>query len=332
MVRRRRTRDAQTLLAFAAVYVVWGSTYLAIRFAVDSLPPFLMAGARFLVAGALLYAWARVRGAARPTAAHWRAAAVVGALLFVGGNGGVTWAEQWVPSGVAALLIATEPLWIVVLGWLRGGRRPSARLAAGLLVGFGGVWLLLGGLGDTQALNGTATLLGAGVVVGAGFTWALGSLYAVTAPAPDSPFLSSALQMLLGGSLLVLTGTVSGEWQRLDVSRVTPASIGAFLYLIIFGSIIAFTAYTWLLRAVSPAHAATYAYVNPVVAVLLGWAVAGEPLGARTLLATAVIVASVTLIVSRHGEQTSTPATSQAPVEQRTVAAAAERPAVGRNL
>lgn len=293
------------IAAFAAVYVIWGSTYLAIKFAIETLPPFLMSGVRFLIAGAALTIWARWRGgAARPAREHWRSAIVVGALLFLGGNGGVVWAEQFIPSGLAALLVATEPLWIVLLSWLRpGGKRPAGLTALGLAAGFGGVWLLIGpGIAAGGGAAGGAATLGVIAVIAAAFSWALGSIYSLRAPFPESPFLTSGMQMLAGGALLSLLGLFSGEWARVDVGRASALSIGAFLYLIVFGSIIAFTAYSWLLRVATPARAATYAYVNPVVAVLLGWALAGESLTPRMLLGAGIIVASVALLTSegRH--------------------------------
>jgi drug/metabolite transporter (DMT)-like permease len=295
------------IMAFAAVYLIWGSTYLAIKYAIETLPPFLMSGGRFLIAGAALTVWSLFRrGAERPEWTHWRSAVVIGALLFLGGNGGVVWAEQFIASGLAALLVATEPLWIVLFGWLRpGGVRPTGKTALGLVVGFAGVWLLIGS--GISANNGTdnGTMLGIGVVIAAAFSWASGSLYSLRAPLPESPLLTSGMQMLAGGALLTLAGTFSGEWAFIDASRISAVSVGAFLYLVVFGSIIAFTAYSWLLRVTTPARAATYAYVNPVVAVVLGWALAGELLTARTLLGAGVIVASVVLLSSygKHGDR-----------------------------
>ena len=297
------------VLAFATVYVIWGSTYIGIKYAIETLPPFLMSGARFLLAGALLGGWALASGAERPTWKHWRSAAIVGALLFLVGNGGVVYAELYIASGMAALLVATEPLWIVLLGWLRpGGARPSIKTMIGLAIGFAGVWLLIGsGLsadGDV-ASHGTAgggAMFGAFVVIVAAFSWAVGSLYSLRADFPTSQSLTSGMQMLVGGALLTLAGTFSGEWARSDLSRASVVSVGAFLYLVVFGSIIAFTAYSWLLRVASPARVSTYAYVNPAVAVLLGWALAGEVVTTRTIIAAAVIVLSVMLIVSQGEE------------------------------
>lgn len=292
--------------AFAAVYLIWGSTYLGIKYAIESLPPFLMAGTRFLVAGAALYAWAWVRGersgaAEHPRRALWRTAFIVGGLLLLCGNGGVTWAERSIPSGLAALLVATEPLWIVLLNWARpGGVRPGFRVLLGLLVGFAGVWLLIG----KGISGGEVDLFGAALVIGAAFAWAAGSIYSLRAPVHSSPLLASGMQMLAGGALLMFTSLLAGEWTSFDLSKVSAVSAGALLYLIVFGSIIAFTAYSWLLRVTTPARAATYAYVNPVVAVLLGWAMASEALSWRMLTGAGVIVAAVALITSygKHHE------------------------------
>ncbi len=295
-----RASRALIIAAFGAVYLIWGSTYLGIKFAIETLPPFLMGGGRFLMAGAVLTIWALLSGEERPARAHWISAALIGGLLFLGGNGGVVWAEQYIPSGLTALLVATEPLWVVLINWVRPrGTSPSGKTMIGLLIGFAGIWLLTGSTG--LAGSGGRSILGAVVVIAAAFSWALGSLYTQRARLPASPLLASGMQMVMGGALLTLAGTFSGEWARLASSSVSALSISAFVYLIIFGSIIAFTAYSWLLRTVSPTRAATYAYVNPVVAVILGWALAGEPLTTRVMLAAGVIVGSVVLI--NYGSQ-----------------------------
>lgn len=288
------------LAAFAAVYLIWGSTYLAIRYAIETLPPFLMAAARFLAAGGVLYAWVRLRGTPAPTRVHWRSALIVGALLLLVGNGAVVWAEHRVSSGVAALLVAVEPIWIVLLAWLRpGGTRPAARTWAGVALGLAGLVLLVG---PADLAGGRVDALGAGLVLVGTLGWAAGSLYGQRAPFPASPFLATAMQMLAGGALMLLAGLVTGEAGRLDPSAWSARSLGALLYLAVFGSLVAFTAYVWLLRVESPSRVATYAYVNPLVAVLLGWAVAGEPLTPRVLAAAAVIVGAVVLITTAGGE------------------------------
>jgi drug/metabolite transporter (DMT)-like permease len=285
---------ARLLAAFAAVYVIWGSTYLFIRFAVETLPPFVMAGARFAVAGAILYLWARMRGAPAPTRAEARGAAIAGLFLLLGGNGAVAWAEQRVPSGVTALLVATLPVWIVLLDWMRpGGVRPRAGVFAGLALGLVGLTLLVG----RGALDdGGADLVGAGVLLLGSILWATGSLYVRHNPRPSSALVTNAVQMLAGGAALLLAGTVAGELTRLDLGAASTRSLLSLLYLIIAGSLIGFTAYTYLLQVSTPAKVSTYAYVNPVVAVFLGWAFAGEEITARTLLAAAVILAGVAII------------------------------------
>jgi len=315
------------ILAFAAVYLIWGSTYLGIKYAIETLPPFLMAGARFIIAGGLLYGWARwhnlrnTDGEAEIEAlswSHWRTALIVGALLLLCGNGGVTWAETRIASSLAALLIATEPLWIVILNWLRpDGVRPSARVWFSLAIGFFGVWLLIGGQEAGSQTSGGIDVFGAGAVVAAALAWAGGSLYSLHAPTPRSPALASGMYMLAGGAMMLLVGVITGEWARLYLASVSMRSMLALLYLIIFGSLIAFTAYSWLLRVVTPARAATYAYVNPVVAVLLGWAIAGEQVTSRMLLASAVIVASVMLIIphSSHQQDKAADSFNEEPVE-----------------
>lgn len=282
---------AQILVAFLAIYVVWGSTYLAIRWAIETTPPFLMAGTRFLLAGTALYAWARLSGAPRPRAAEWRGTALIGALMLLGGNGAVTWAEQRVPSGLAALLVATVPLWMVLLG----GRRPRAQVVAGVILGLAGIALLVGPA--SFAGSGRVDLAGAGVLVCGALSWSIGSLLAPRAGLPKAAALATAMEMLAGGALLLALGVVTGEPAAFRPEAVSLRSGAALLYLVVAGSLVGFSAYSWLLRHASPAHVSTYAFVNPVVAVFLGWALAGEDLGARTLLATAVIVAGVAFII-----------------------------------
>lgn len=288
---------AKVVAAFAAVYLIWGSTYLAIAIAIQTAPPFLMAGLRFVIAGALLYGWMRLRGAPRPTRANWVAAGIVGGLLLLGGNGAVVWSEQRIPSGIAALLVATLPVWLVTLEWIRpNGQRPGAWVLAGLALGLLGVGVLVG----PANLAGGARIdvVGALALMGGSISWAAGSLYSRHAALPKSSALGMAMQMLLGGVLLLGAGTAAGEWSRLDLAAVSAASAGAIAYLIVFGSLIGFTAYMWLLRVAPPARVATYAYVNPVVAVFLGWLVLSEPISARTVLAAAIIVGAVALIVT----------------------------------
>jgi drug/metabolite transporter (DMT)-like permease len=297
-------RQGKIVAAFAAVYLIWGSTYLAIRFAIETIPPHLMAAARFLVAGAILYAWARLRGAPRPSFQNWRAAAVIGGLLLLGGNGAVVWAETRVPSGVTSLLVATVPIWMVIIESLRsGGRRPARAVIAGLVLGLGGLALLLA----PGRLAGRVDALGAGVLLLGSFSWALGSLLSRTAKLPKSGFLAAAMEMIAGGVWLLLFGLVTGQASRITLAALSAKSLVSLAYLIVFGSLVGFTAYIWLLGATTAARVSTYAYVNPVVAVLLGWAFAGEPMTLRTALAAGVIVAAVALII-RYGARPAKPA------------------------
>ncbi|HXO18516.1 MAG TPA: EamA family transporter [Thermoanaerobaculia bacterium] len=279
-------------LALGLVYVIWGSTYLAIRFAVETLPPLSMAGVRFLIAGSFLYGWARLRGDDAPRLSEWRAATIVGALLLLGGNGLVVWAEQRVDSGLTALLASTSPLWMVLLPWMsRGGRRPTGRVIAGVVLGFAGVGLLV----RPGGAHGGVDFAGAGLLVLASICWAGGSLYARRSELPRSPVLATGIEMLTGGVLLLLAGAAFGEPARFGAAHVSLRSALAFGYLVV-AAVIAFTAYIWVLRAVSPAVASTHSYVNPLVAVLLGWGLAGEPLTARTALAALIVASGVALI------------------------------------
>ena len=293
------------ILAFAAVYLVWGSTYLGIRYAIETLPPFLMAGTRFSLAGSILFTWALLNGESiRSSFSQWPKALAIGGLLLLGGNGGVTWAEKYIATGFAALLVASEPLWVVLLTWAFSHKRPNSRVLLGVFIGLVGVALLVGdglraGIGDSSM-----SLLGAVAVLFAGFAWAAGSVYASRHPIKASTSMASGMQMLGGGGLLLVFALAVGDFPRLDLAKASWVSIGAFFYLLVFGSLVGFTAYSWLLRNVSPARAATYAYVNPVVAVLLGWLLAGEALTLRMIIAAGIIVGSVALITTFGQEHT----------------------------
>jgi drug/metabolite transporter (DMT)-like permease len=296
---QERPARLKLMLAFAAVYIIWGSTYLAIRYAVETLPPLLFAGSRFIIAGFMLYGWARLRGTAKPTLANWRTSLVIGGLLLLGGNGAVVLAERSVPSGLTALLIATEPLMVVLLDWARpGGLRPAGRVAMGLALGMAGMFILIGptSLAGTSEVN----LAGAALLIAATISWAAGSVYAAKTRTQLSPILFAAMQMIAGGALLLVVGLGRGELHDFAFAAVSLRSLVALAYLILFGSLIAFTSYSWLLRVTPPSRAATYAYVNPIVAVLLGWSFAGESLSLRTMIAAAVIVAAVVLITTHQ--------------------------------
>lgn len=283
-------------LALGAVYIVWGSTYLAIHFAIETIPPFTMAGVRFTVAGWLLYAFVRGRGVPAPTRGHWISAAIVGAFLLGGGNGGVTWAEQRVPSGIAALIVATVPVWMVFFDWLRpGGPRPTLRVTLGLALGLLGMGLLVAA-GQSELSAARIDLLGAAVLVGAAISWAFGSILSRSLDTPTSALQLTAMQMIAGGVLLLAVGAVAGEPGRLDLASVTRQSFLALVYLIVFGAWVGYGAYVWLLRSTSAAVVSTYAYVNPAIAVFLGWLFAGESLDGWMLGAMAVTVAGVALI------------------------------------
>jgi drug/metabolite transporter (DMT)-like permease len=296
VVEARRPSRGALAACFAAVWVVWGSTYLAIRFALETLPPLLMAGARYLVAGTLLFAVARARGAAMPTARQWRPALALGFLFFFVGNGSVVFAETRIASGAAALLVATEPL---VVAWLqREGTTWPQR--AGLVLGLLGVFTLLGPSNVLGA--GAIDPIAALVVLVGSLSWAAGSLYGRRADLPRDSFLASSMQMFAGGAVLVGAGLARGEAAGLDAGSFSARSVLAFAYLVVFGSMVAFSAYAVLVRHVTPSKVATYAYVNPVVAVLLGALFAGEALAPRFVVAGAMVVAAVVLTSLPGGE------------------------------
>lgn len=309
------------LLAFAAVYLVWGSTYLAIRFGVETIPPFLLGGTRFLVAGLVLMAVSRARGAAPPKLGEWKAATISGTFMVAGGNGVVCWAEQFVPSGLAALLVATVPLWLVAIARFGPDReRPGPLEIAGVVLGVAGVVVLVRGSGTGIAVGGASAdqvALGAVAILGSSLSWAVGSMYNRRAALPQPPLYGTALTMTAGGLVLVLVGLGTGEFGRLSLADVSARSWLSLLHLTVMGSIVAFSAYMWLLRTVRPAAAGTYAYVNPVVALFLGWWLADEAFTLPMLAGTAIIVAGVVLVQrGRAPKGGPRPATVRAPASR----------------
>jgi drug/metabolite transporter (DMT)-like permease len=283
--------------AFSSLYLVWGSTYLAIRVVVETLPPFLMASLRFTIAGGLLLGFLRLRGESWPTWRQWRIGAIVGTLLLFGGNGLVSWAEQTVASGLASLILATTPLWFVIFEWLPPWRkRPELSTLLGLALGFGGIcFLVSAGPGAAEA---TPEWSWAGVIalLTACVSWVSGSLVQRRAGWAASPSMNAAVQMVCGAGTLLLVGTLTGEWSRMHVEAVSTRSVVALVYLIVFGSWVGFGAYVWLLKHTTPTRLATYAYVNPVIAVILGWLVLDEPITLRVAYAGLCILASVVIV------------------------------------
>jgi drug/metabolite transporter (DMT)-like permease len=303
-----KTESSRKLLilvaAFFAVYVFWGSTYLAIKYAIQTLPPFLMAGTRFAVAGSILFIWARLsKDYERPRWEHWRTSIIVGTLLLLGGNGLVVYAEHYLPSSFAALLIATEPFWIVLLSWAwLGHRRPSLKVVLGLAIGFTGVWLLVSGGSSSETAEVSGKWIGIAAVLLASISWAAGSIYGLRGSTPKSPVLASGMQMIAGSASLLIVSAVKGELSTFQPVAVSLPSLLGVGYLIVFGSLIGYTAYAWLLKNSRPSMVATYAYVNPVIAVLLGWLIAGESMTGQMLMGAGVIVGSVVLITSQNHE------------------------------
>jgi drug/metabolite transporter (DMT)-like permease len=295
--KRNRTR---IILAFAAVYVIWGSTYLFIKYAIESVPPFMMGAARFTVAGVLLYAFARWRGAKAPDRYDWRSAAITGVLMLGVGNGAVMWAELTVPTGIVALIVSTTPIWIVVFDWLRPrGVRPRLPVIIGLALGLAGMIILIGpraivGEGHVDEIGVLILLMGS-------LGWAIGTMLSKGTKRSSAPLAYAALQMMAAGGAMLITSVALGESARFSPSEVSLRALLSWVYLMIAGSIIGYTAYIYLLGQVSATKAATYAYVNPIIAVLLGWAFLREPIGVRTIVAAAVIIGGVAIITLSQG-------------------------------
>jgi drug/metabolite transporter (DMT)-like permease len=293
---------ARAWTALIAVYIVWGSTYLAIRFTIETIPPFLSAGMRFLVAGAILYIWRRLSGDPAPKKVEWRSASIVGLLLLLSGNGALVWAEQRIPSGIASLFIATAPLWMVLIDALRpGGTRTNRLTWLGVLVGLIGT-ALLANPWQTHTTSPALDPIGIIVLLAAALSWSIGSLYSRKAPLPRSPLLSTGMEMLVGSLGLFAFGTLIGEWHQFQFSAISLRSLGGLAYLIVFGSGIGFVAYTWLLRNAPTPLVSTYAYVNPVVAILLGSVIANEPLEGIEVISAMIIIVGVVLITTAKSQ------------------------------
>lgn len=287
-------------LAMFLLYTVWGSTYLAIRYTVVTFPPFLMGALRFLMAGVILYIFLRARGVSAPEKSHWKSALIIGALLLGGGNGGVVWAEKNVSSGLTALLVSVVPLWIAVVDALRpGGRRPSALTTIGLLLGFAGLILLIGPESLSGPIHLSAPL--AALIVSP-MMWSLGSVYSKHTPLPASPFMSTAIEMIAGGAVMLALSCLFGELNGFSFASVSRVAWVGFYYLVFIGALVGFTAYIYLLKNVSLPIASTYAYVNPVVAVILGWLIADESLTGRSIAAGALVLAAVALITFQENK------------------------------
>ena len=287
------------IIAFAALYVIWGSTYLGIKFSIETIPPFLMAGTRFILAGLIMYAIAWSQGIGESNWKNWRTSLVIGACLLLGGNGGVTISEEYIDSGLAALIVAIVPIYIVLLGWATGMTpQPTPIMWMGLAGGFVGVGILFGPGLHFHSVGGRNPAIGIAILLATTFVWSAGSLYSRVAKHAASPFLTAAQQMICGGVLLLIAGIVTGELPHFHPRSISMLSLGSFIYLVLIGAVVGYTAYIWLFRHCDPAKVATYAYVNPIVAVLLGTCFAGETVTARMFVAAVLIIGSVALIIT----------------------------------
>ncbi len=293
-----KPETSKLIASFAAIYLIWGTTYLAVRVAVETFPPFMMAAGRFLIAGFVLLGVLVLAKVKLPTFRQWRYAFVIGAFLFVGGNGLVTWAEKDIPSGIAALVVATMPLWMTLFDWLLfGGPRPTLRTTIGMVLGLFGIILLTG---PSELLNGTSEFKASSMIglLMAPIFWSIGSLYSRVADLPKNTFMTNAAEMICGGFLLIVASLLCREHVGFALSSVSRESWLATGYLMIFGSMIALTAYAWLLKNAEPAKVSTYSYVNPVIAVVLGWLILKEQLTETTLIAVIVIITGVMIVVT----------------------------------
>jgi drug/metabolite transporter (DMT)-like permease len=290
---------AKLIAAFAAIYLIWGSTYLGIKYSLESIPPFMIGAARFLVAGALLFAWASFRSDGKTTFKQWRHAFLLGLFLLAAGNGCVVWAMQRIPSGITALIVAIVPLLVVIIEAVRPhGKRPARAAWLGVIIGLAGIALLIGpsaflGARDVDPLGAFVLLMGS-------VSWSAATVFGKRAAVPSAPLLASAMQLLTGGVCLAALSALSGEFGHIDVQHLSLKSLLAMVYLIAFGSVVAYSAYSWLLRVAQPAKISTYAYVNPVVAMLLGWAFAGEKMSGRVLFAAVIVLVGVVLITRQN--------------------------------
>ena len=296
-VRKPKASLAAIWAAMIVIYIVWGSTYLAIRFAVDTIPPFLVSASRFLLAGGLLFILRLKAGDRLPSASEWRGSAILAAFLLLGGNGAVTWAEQTVPSGLTALMVSSSPIWMLILEMLLpGGRKPARLAVAGVVMGFVGIVLLFWpGQGSLMNIHPA----GAIALILATISWAFGSVYSRQLELPSSPMMGTAAEMLTGGVILLVVAIFAGDFGRLDLAAISPGSLAGLAYLTVFGSLVAFTAYTWLLRVAPTSLISTYAYVNPVVALFLGVVIGKEVLSPGSWAAAFIILVSVILITVR---------------------------------
>jgi drug/metabolite transporter (DMT)-like permease len=291
------------ILAFAVIYLVWGSTYLGIRVAVETLPPFLMAGARFTISGVLLFAFMLAKGAKWPTARQWMDQAIAGTFLLLGGNAVVSWCELRTPSGITSLVLGAAPVFVVFLDWIRpGGKRPTMGVVIGVVVGIGGIALLFGP--DAIPASAKPPVIDIIALFLSSLSWWIGSFYSRHAKSGGLLLMNVSIQMLCGSCCIILTGLILGEGKTLNLAAVTTQSWLAFSYLVVVGSIVAFTVYAWLLQNSPPAKVSTFAYVNPVVAVILGWLVLGEPMNSRIILAAAITIGAVAIITVQKTRNT----------------------------
>jgi drug/metabolite transporter (DMT)-like permease len=302
----KKNIQLKIFLAFSAIYILWGSTYLANKYAIETIPPIIVSGLRFLIAGTILYAIERPKVKIKPKWAHWKESLIIGFLMLSIGNGGIVWAQKKVPSGLTALLVSSTPIWLIIIDWLRpNGVKPKKWVIFGIILGFTGIAFLISP--DKYSGENSIDFLGFSMLLIASIAWASGTMYSRHAHIMESPFLSISMHMLCGGTILILFSLIIGDFQNFNPWEISIHSIIAVSYLVVAGSLLGFTAYLWLMRKKPPVLVSTNSFINPVVAIFIGWAIAGEIVTLKMLIASVIIIISVIVITINNFDRKEEP-------------------------